>query len=117
MNLKLFSIFLLFLNIFSSEINLNEEKELKEVKEIEEKEEIKEEIVKETKPIKIKRNKKKTTDWNKLSENELEKEWEKGDDSVELEHEFERIQRIQAKKSKKMSNVLDSNDPAQIAKL
>jgi hypothetical protein len=68
------------------------------------------------KPVKVKR-KKSTRDWDKLSENDLEKDWEKGDEEDELEHEFERIQRIQAKKSQKMSSVLDSNDPAQISKL
>lgn len=69
------------------------------------------------KKVKVKKTKKSTRDWDKISENDLEKDWEKGDDSFELEHEFERIQRIQAKKSQKMSSVLDSNDPAQIAKL
>ena len=70
------------------------------------------------KPVKVKRTKKKSTrDWDKLSENDLEKDWEQGDEEFELEHEFERIQKIQAKKSEKMSSVLDSNDPAQISKL
>jgi hypothetical protein len=69
------------------------------------------------KPVKVKKIKKSTKDWDKLSENELEKKWEEGDDEQELEHEFERIQRIQAKKSQKVSTVLDSNDPAQISKL
>jgi hypothetical protein len=69
-------------------------------------------------PVKVKRTKKKSTkDWDKISEGDLEKDWEKGDEEFELEHEFERIQRIQAKKSQKMSSVLDSNDPAQISKL
>jgi hypothetical protein len=69
------------------------------------------------KPVKVKKIKKSTKDWDKLSENDLEKNWEQGDDEQELEHEFERIQRIQAKKSQKVSTVLDSNDPAQISKL
>lgn len=111
MKRSLFQIIFFLFFFFIITINCNEDTSTLKLQQEENKEENNKE------KIKIKRKKKSTKDWDKLSENELEKDWEKGDESIELEHEFERIQKIQAKKSKKMSNILDSNDPAQIAKL
>ena len=45
-------------------------------------------------------------DWGKVDMNDIEKEWEDGDDPEELEHEFERIQKIHASKAPKV----DMND-------
>lgn len=44
--------------------------------------------------------------------NNIEKEWERGDDAVELEHEFERIKKIQQSKTP----YVNMNDPASITK-
>eukprot|EP01033_Poteriospumella_lacustris_P000395 gene395-254_t len=53
---------------------------------------------------------KKTKDWNKININDLDKEWESGDESVELEDEFEKNRKIQAAKQPKV----DINDGAAI---
>lgn len=50
--------------------------------------------------------------WNKIDLNEIEKEWEEGDDKTLLEHEFEVNRRILAKKQPKF----DMNDGASIQK-
>ena len=42
--------------------------------------------------------KKSSKDWNKLKFNDLEKEWEDGDEDEELENEYERSERIMARK-------------------
>eukprot|EP00349_Pseudokeronopsis_sp_Brazil_P009184 CAMPEP_0202964866 /NCGR_PEP_ID=MMETSP1396-20130829/8981_1 /ASSEMBLY_ACC=CAM_ASM_000872 /TAXON_ID= /ORGANISM="Pseudokeronopsis sp., Strain Brazil" /LENGTH=217 /DNA_ID=CAMNT_0049687323 /DNA_START=84 /DNA_END=737 /DNA_ORIENTATION=+ len=54
--------------------------------------------------------KRKEKDWNKLNVNDLDKEWEHGDESDELEDEFEKNRKIQARKQPK----LDMNDGASI---
>lgn len=53
---------------------------------------------------------KKTKDWNKINMNDLDKEWESGDESAELEDEFEKNRKIQAAKQPKV----DINDGAAI---
>lgn len=50
--------------------------------------------------------------WNSMNFNDLDKQWEDGDDQAELEMEFERIRQIQASKQPK----LDMNDGAAIRK-
>ncbi len=50
--------------------------------------------------------------WNKINLNDVEKEWEDGDDKTLLEHEFEVNRRILAKKQPKF----DMNDGASIQK-
>jgi len=67
---------------------------------------------------KLKSNKKKSAkDWNSLNVEEMSTEWEDGDEDAELEHEFERIQRIAAEKSKKASKVLQSGRQKDIQKV
>lgn len=77
------------------------------------------------KPKKAKREKKKKTsnkkksakDWNKLDMNEMSEDWEDGDDENELEHEYDRIQRVAATKQQEASKVLQSGDSKKIKKV
>lgn len=50
--------------------------------------------------------------WKNINYNDIDKEWEGGDSKEELEHEFDRIQRIQAKKKPK----INPEDPSSIKK-
>ena len=62
------------------------------------------------------RPKKRTTkDWSKVKFDDLEKEWQKGDSKVELEHEYENSQRI-AEKKKKGGGGIDFNNPESVKK-
>jgi len=47
-----------------------------------------------------KKGKKSNKDWAKLKENDLEKDWEKGDSAIELEHEYDHSQKVIDKKQK-----------------
>lgn len=47
--------------------------------------------------------KKKDKNWGKMNFHDLDKEWEKGDSTEELEHDFEAIRRIQEKKRPKIN--------------
>lgn len=51
-----------------------------------------------------------STRWSDMDLNDLEKEWEEGDDEELLEHEFDRIRRVSAKKQPK----IDMNNPQSI---
>ena len=51
----------------------------------------------------------------KVDYNDVEKNWQQGDEKEELEHEFESIKRIEEKK-KKEGPKLNINDPESIAK-
>jgi len=53
-----------------------------------------------TKPPKGK--KRNTKDWSKVKMNDLEKEWEEGDDEEEREHEYEHSQKVAKKMKDKM---------------
>ncbi len=55
---------------------------------------------------------KKQKDWNKINVHDLDKEWEQGDESDELEDDMERNRRIQASKQPK----LDMSDGEAIQK-
>ena len=62
------------------------------------------------------RPKKRTTkDWSKVKFDDLEKEWQKGDSKVELEHEYENSQRIAEKKNKGGGGI-DFNNPESVKK-
>ena len=73
------------------------------------------------------KKKKNTKDWSKITENDLEKDWEDGDDEEELEHEYEHSQRIAKKVAErkekenqeqmKKMNMGDSNNPDNIQKM
>ena len=54
--------------------------------------------VKPKEPIKKIGGKRSTKDWSKISESDLEKDWEKGDDEEELEHEYDHSQKVIEKK-------------------
>ena len=72
---------------------------------------------KQTKVRKKKSAKKKSaTDWNKLNINDMTEDWEVGDDEDELEHEYERIQRIAAEKAEKARKALKSGNQKKIKK-
>ncbi|RYH24235.1 hypothetical protein EON65_16970 [archaeon] len=45
----------------------------------------------------------KNKNWNKIDYNDLDKQWESGDDQEELEHDFEHIRKIQEKKRPKLN--------------
>jgi len=63
-------------------------------------------------------NKKKTTkDWSKVDFNDVEKEWEGGDEEEELEHEFERQRKLNEKKQKEMGIAFDGSDPTKLRKI
>jgi hypothetical protein len=66
--------------------------------------------------------KKSSKDWNKLKFNDLEKEWEDGDEDEELENEYERSERIMARKQKENERKMrkrmpnfDPNNPGSVA--
>ena len=72
----------------------------------------------EPKPEKAKasRPKKRTTkDWSKVKFDDLEKEWQKGDSKVELEHEYENSQRIAEKKNRGGGGI-DFSNPESVKK-
>lgn len=54
------------------------------------------------------KNTPKTKNWNKIDINDVDKQWESGDDKEELEHDFEHIRKIQEKKRPKI-NMEDGN--------
>jgi len=53
-----------------------------------------------------KKGKKSNKDWAKVKENDLEKDWEKGDSAIELEHEYDHSQKVIDKKQKLMQEEL-----------
>ena len=64
---------------------------------------------------KIKSKKKKTSkDWSRLDVQEMSSDWEAGDEQEELEHEYDRIQRVAQKKQQKMKKKMDSGRPEDI---
>lgn len=74
-----------------------------------------------SKPTK-KTKKKSSKDWNKVKFSDLEKEWEDGDEDEELENEYERSERIMARKQKENERKLkkrvpnfDPNNPGSVA--
>ena len=56
--------------------------------------------------------KKSIRDWNKVSDRDLEKDWEAGDDPTELEHEYEHSQ----KTAQKMQSMLDEDAEREMRK-
>jgi hypothetical protein len=52
--------------------------------------------------------KKSIKDWNKVDPDTISKEWEEDDEPEELEHEYERIQRIQQEKQQSMKFDMNS---------
>jgi hypothetical protein len=60
--------------------------------------------------------KKSSKDWSKINVDEMGQDWEDGDDEDELEHEFERIQRIAGEKAARASKVIKSGDKKKIKK-
>ncbi len=58
------------------------------------------------------KKKKGTKDWNKVVIDDIEQEWEEDDEPEELEHEYERIQRITKERQKKVGKLdFDINSP------
>mmetsp|Transcript_15637 Transcript_15637/g.26064 ORF Transcript_15637/g.26064 Transcript_15637/m.26064 type:complete len:236 (-) Transcript_15637:64-771(-) len=66
---------------------------------------------------KSKNKKKSSKDWNKIDVNAMSEDWEDGDDEDELEHEYERIQRIAKEKAARASKVLKSGNNKKIKKV
>mmetsp|Transcript_2458 Transcript_2458/g.2583 ORF Transcript_2458/g.2583 Transcript_2458/m.2583 type:complete len:195 (-) Transcript_2458:259-843(-) len=62
------------------------------------------------------KRKRTTKDWNKVDYNDVEKNWEEGDDPTELEHEYERIQKLQEMKAKEGPKI-DWNNKDEVKKL
>ena len=56
-------------------------------------------------------------DWDSLKVEEMSADWEEGDDERELEHEYERTQRIAKEKAKKASKIMQSGKPKDFKKL
>ena len=53
--------------------------------------------------VAIEGKKRNIKDWNKVNENQMDKEWENGDDENELKHEFDRIKDMEKRKSREKS--------------
>jgi len=53
-------------------------------------------------PKEVKKGKKKSKDWSKITEADLEKAWERGDDEEELTHEYDHSQKVIEKKKKQV---------------
>jgi hypothetical protein len=74
------------------------------------------------KPKKAKSNKKKSNkkksakDWSKIDLNDIGDEWEEGDEEAELEHEYDRIQRVATEKASRASRVLKTGNSKKIKK-
>ena len=55
-------------------------------------------------------------DWDSLKLEDMSADWEEGDDEKELEHEYERTQRIAKEKAKKASKIMQSGRPKDVKK-